>query len=82
MLQSSQGRAMVQTVSRQPLKTGARLRSQASSCQTCYGQGGNGAASFRQWYVPMRLPTTDLYKSETSLHYFYLFGQISVPLNC
>jgi len=31
ILQSSQDHAMVQTVSRQPLKTGTRLRSQASS---------------------------------------------------
>jgi hypothetical protein len=62
-------------------QNGARLRPKASSFQTCYGQGGNGTASFRQWYVPMRLSTTDLYKPTTSLHYLYLFGQISVPLH-
>jgi len=78
ILQSSQGRAMVKTVSRQPLKTEA----QASYFQTCYGQGGNGTASFRKWYVPMRLSTTDLYKPTNSRHYLNLFGQISVPLHC
>jgi hypothetical protein len=75
-IQSSQGRATVQKISRHPLKTGVRLRPQASSFQTCYGQGGNGIASFRLWYVPMRLSTTDLYKPTTSLHYLYILVKI------
>jgi hypothetical protein len=82
ILQSSQGRAMVQTVSRQPLKTEARLRPQAISLQAGCGQGGNGTESFRQWFVPMRLSTTDLNKPKTSLNYVYLLDQRPVPLHC
>jgi hypothetical protein len=74
ILQTFQGRAVVQTVSRQPLNTEARLRPQASSLQTCCGQGGNGTTPFRQWDVPMRLSATDLYKPTTSLHYMLSFG--------
>ena len=62
---------MAQAVSRQPLTAEAWVRSQASSCEVCYGQSGSGIVVS---------PTTSVFPILVSFDWSSMFIRLSTTV--